>query len=83
MDDRDDPYASEYPPGNGLHEDIQAFIRHYYTQVDTQGRHVEYSECWAEDGVLVVPTGAEFHGREGTNRQSSRYRLSTLTLQKR
>lgn len=67
MGHQEDPYASEYPPGNGLHEDIRKFIRHYYTQVDTQGRHVEYSECWAEDGVLVVPTGAEFHGREGTN----------------
>ncbi|KAH7116766.1 hypothetical protein B0J11DRAFT_100520 [Dendryphion nanum] len=59
-----DPYSSEYPPANNLHPDIQAFIRHYYTQVDTQGRHTEYSECWTEDGVLIVPSGVEFRGRE-------------------
>ncbi|KAF2659435.1 hypothetical protein K491DRAFT_712711 [Lophiostoma macrostomum CBS 122681] len=59
-----DPYLSEYPPDCKVNPDIQALIRHYYTQVDTQGRHVEYSECFAEDGVLVVPQGREFHGRD-------------------
>lgn len=63
----DDPYVSEYPPGSKIDPDIQALIRHYYTQVDTKGKHVEYSECWAEDGVLIVPTGKEFRGRDGTN----------------
>ncbi|KAF2116656.1 hypothetical protein BDV96DRAFT_645073 [Lophiotrema nucula] len=62
-DGSDDPYTSEYPPRCHVDPAIKAFIRHYYTQVDIQGRHVEYSECWAEDGVLIVPTGKEFRGR--------------------
>lgn len=61
----DDTYASEYPPGCKIAPEIQALIRHYYKQVDNQGNHVEYSECWAEDGILIVPDGREFRGREG------------------
>ena len=65
----DDPYISEYPSDCRVDPDIQAFIRHYYIQVDTQGKHVEYSECWGEDGVLVVPNGKEFRGRNGKQRR--------------
>ena len=61
----DDPYKSEYPSDSKVDPDIQKLIRHYYAQVDTKGKHVEYSECWAEDGVLVVPFGKEFQGRDG------------------
>jgi hypothetical protein len=62
----DDPYISEYPLASKIDPGIQALIKHYYIQVDTKGKHVEYSECWAEDGVLIVPTGKEFRGRDGT-----------------
>lgn len=61
----DDPYISEYPSNCKIGPDIQALIRYYYKQVDTKGKHVEYSECWAEDGVLIIPTGKEFRGRDG------------------
>ena len=60
-----DPYVSEYPPNCKIDPEIQALIRHYYKQVDTQGKHTEYSECWASDGILVVPQGKEFRGRDG------------------
>ncbi|KAF2689369.1 hypothetical protein K458DRAFT_439708 [Lentithecium fluviatile CBS 122367] len=60
----DSPYVSEYPPNCNIDPDIKALIAHYYEQVDTQGKHVEYSECWAEDGVLIIPAGKEFRGRE-------------------
>ena len=61
----DDPYTSAYPPGCDIDPDIKAFIRHYYTQVDTQGKHVEYSECWSKNGTLIIPSGKEFRGRDG------------------
>lgn len=61
----DDPYISEYPPDCNVDPDIKALIAHYYKQVDTKGKHVEYSECWSEDGVLIVPNGKEFRGRDG------------------
>jgi hypothetical protein len=64
-DGSDNPYASEYPQNCKVDSDIKALIAHYYKQVDTQGKHVEYSKCWAEDGVLIVPTGKEVRGREG------------------
>lgn len=60
-----DAYVSEYPTDCKLDADIKALIAHYYEQVDTQGKHAEYSECWAEDGVLIVPTGKAFRGRDG------------------
>ncbi|ORY07927.1 hypothetical protein BCR34DRAFT_489090, partial [Clohesyomyces aquaticus] len=53
-------YLSEYPPGCNVDPDIKALIRHYYTQVDIPGKHIEYSKCWAEDGVLIVPSGKAF-----------------------
>jgi hypothetical protein len=64
-DTSDNPYASEYPPDCIIDPSIKALIAHYYRQVDTQGNHLEYSECWVEDGILVVPTGKEIQGREG------------------
>ncbi|KAF2740953.1 hypothetical protein EJ04DRAFT_423933 [Polyplosphaeria fusca] len=60
----DDAYVSEYPPGCRLDPSIKSLIRHYYTQVDTQGKHREYSECWAEAGILIVSDGKEFRGRD-------------------
>jgi hypothetical protein len=60
------PYVSEYPPNCKIDSEIRNLIAHYYEQVDTQGKHVEYSECWTEEGVLIVPNGKTFHGREGT-----------------
>jgi len=65
-DASDNPYVSEYPQNLSIDPEIKKLIAHYYQQVDTQGKHVEYSECWAEDGVLIVPNGKEFCGREGT-----------------
>ncbi|KAF2794085.1 hypothetical protein K505DRAFT_407704 [Melanomma pulvis-pyrius CBS 109.77] len=64
----DDPYTSEYPPGCNIDPDIKAFIKHYYTQVDTQGKHAEYSECWSDDGVLIVPHGKSFRGRDAISK---------------
>jgi hypothetical protein len=61
----DNPYTSEYPSGCTIEPSIKALIAHYYQQVDTQGKHVEYSECWVEDGTLVLPNGKEIRGREG------------------
>ncbi|KAK7189132.1 fungal specific transcription factor [Paraphaeosphaeria sporulosa] len=63
-DASDNPYVSEYPPTCTIDPSIKALISHYYQQVDTKGKHVEYSECWIEDGTLVVPNGQEFTGRE-------------------
>jgi hypothetical protein len=62
---KDQPYLSEYPPNCKIDPEIKKLIAHYYEQVDTQGKHVEYAECWAEEGVLIVPNGKTFHGREG------------------
>jgi hypothetical protein len=68
-DASDNPYTSEYPQNFNIDPEIKKLIAHYYEQVDTQGKHVEYSECWTEDGVLIVPNGKEFRGREGTYSQ--------------
>ncbi|KAF2639179.1 hypothetical protein P280DRAFT_55705 [Massarina eburnea CBS 473.64] len=59
-----DPYTSEFPPNCNIDPDIRALVAKYYLQVDTQGRHTEWCECWSEDGLLIVPTGEEFRGRD-------------------
>jgi hypothetical protein len=64
-DTSNNPYVSEYPSNCNINSEIRKLIAHYYEQVDMQGKHVEYSECWAEDGVLVVPNGKEVRGRDG------------------
>lgn len=74
----DNPYSSEYPSNCNTDPEIKALIAHYYSQVDTKGKHAEYSECWAEDGVLIVPTGKEFRGREGMIQRRYHKRLLTL-----
>lgn len=66
-DGNDDPYISEYPSNCTIDPSIKALIAHYYEQVDTPGKHVEYSNCCVEDGVLIVPNGKKFKGREGVS----------------
>ncbi|KAF1978095.1 hypothetical protein BU23DRAFT_251185 [Bimuria novae-zelandiae CBS 107.79] len=63
-DPTDNPYESEYPANINIDSSIKELIAHYYKQFDTQGKHVEYSDCWVDDGVLVASNGAEFRGRE-------------------